>query len=70
MARQIGRPAAAICGSVHPLRIERINRPVKNLNRNPRQATELLSQQNLPTAELANENKSACVALAMLLTPF
>jgi hypothetical protein len=58
---QIGRPAAAICASVHrvasELRKHRggsrsglsgINRPVKNLNRNPRQPNQLLSQQNLP----------------------
>jgi hypothetical protein len=30
-----------------------INRPVKNLNRNRRQANQLLSQQNLPTAAFA-----------------
>jgi hypothetical protein len=29
-----------------------IKRPVENLNRNPRQATKLLSQQNLPKAAM------------------
>jgi hypothetical protein len=31
-----------------------INRPAKNLNRNPRQANQLLSQQNLPKAVITS----------------
>jgi hypothetical protein len=31
-----------------------INRPVKNLNRNPRQANQLLSQQNRHKADMLN----------------
>jgi hypothetical protein len=30
-----------------------INRPVKNLNRNPRQPNQLLSQQNRPTTDIS-----------------
>jgi hypothetical protein len=59
MAREIGRLAAAICASVHRVASELrkhqggsrsglsgINRPVKNLNRNPLQPNQLLSQQS------------------------
>ena len=74
-ARQIGRPAAAICAfsASHGIRVtlshqavplldERHHQhPVKNLNRNPRQPNQLLSQQNRPFADVpASYAASAC----------
>jgi hypothetical protein len=36
-----------------------INRPVENLNRNPRQANKLLSQQNLPEGDIRSSDAFA-----------
>ena len=47
-----------------------INRPVKNLNRNPRQANQLLSQQNRPIGDVAGDHKEEPTKTALpLLRP-